>query len=47
VSSFQEGDDRYEVRLRVTAEDRRSAETVGRLLYIHQPGAVTCNSAAW
>ena len=31
VSSFQEGDDRYEVRLRVNAENRRSAETVGRL----------------
>ena len=31
VSSFQEGDDRYEVRLRVAAENRRSAETLGRL----------------
>jgi hydrophobic/amphiphilic exporter-1 (mainly G- bacteria), HAE1 family len=31
VSSFQEGDDRYEVRLRVTLEKRQSAETLSRL----------------
>jgi len=31
VSSFQEGDDRYEVRVRVTPENRQSAETLSRL----------------
>lgn len=31
VTSFQEGDDRYEVRLRVAKENRNSAETLSRL----------------
>ncbi len=31
VTSFQEGDDRYEVRLRVARENRNSAETLSRL----------------
>ncbi len=36
VSSFQEGDDRYDVRLRVAKENRQSSETLSRL-YIPSP----------